>query len=435
MQYQEAMDYIASLQQFGSVLGLERISHLLEVLGNPQQHLRVIHIAGTNGKGSVGTFISSMLQAAGYQVGRYISPAVYEYRERIQINGHYIPEEALCQHLERIRTACNQMVQAGEEHPTVFEIETALCFLYFAAAQCDFVVLEVGLGGRFDSTNVIAKPLLSVITSISLDHTAILGDTLAKIAYEKAGILKEGCPVVLYPQEPSAMQVLLETAAGLHAPVHMADFAQLFPLSDNLHGQRFQYKTLQALEITLLGSHQLRNAATAIEAMWVLPQLGHPVSESAMRQGLFAAKWPGRLEVLTQSPLVMVDGAHNPDAAQQLADAIYRYFHKNQVVLVMGIFADKEYTQILEILSPVADTLIALTPQQTRALPSETLSTLARTQFAQVIDGKTACGALQTALELVPSNGVVLAFGSLSTVGEITALVKANPQIYKDGLS
>ncbi len=425
MQYQEAMDYIASLQQFGSVLGLARISCLLELLGNPQNDLRVIHIAGTNGKGSVGTFIASILQASDYQVGRYISPAVYDYRERIQINGQYIPEAALCRHLETLRTACSQMVQAGGEHPTVFELETALCFLYFQEAQCDFVVLEVGLGGRFDSTNVISKPLVSVITSISLDHTDILGDTLAKIAYEKAGILKEGCPAVLYPQAPSAMQVLRAVADELHVSLHMADFAQLFSLSDSLQGQCFDYKTLHALEIALLGQHQLRNAATAIETIWVLSQLGYSISDAAIRQGLSDAKWPGRFEVIAQSPLVVVDGAHNPDAAQQLADTIARNFEKNQVVLVMGVFADKAYPQIVEIMSKVADTFITLAPQHVRALPSETLCALGRTQFPSVFDAKTASLALQTALQLVPADGVILAFGSLSTVGEITAIVRA----------
>lgn len=427
MQYQEAMEYIDTLGKFGSVLGLERISALLARLGNPQDDLRVIHVAGTNGKGSVCAFLSAMLQSAGYRVGRYISPSVYDYRERIQINGAYIPEESVCRHLVRIRAACDDMGRQGLEFPTAFEVETAMSFLHFAEEGCDFVVLEVGLGGRYDSTNVLKTPVLTVITSISMDHTDILGDTLAKIAYEKAGILKAGCPAVFYQQEPAAQAVLEVEAQAVGAPFTCADFAAIEPISDDLEGQSFHYGAMHDLDIRLLGGHQRKNAATAIEAACVLRAQGVRLDANVIRQGLREARWAGRFEVIHRDPIVIVDGAHNPDAASQLADAVGRYFAPEQVVLMMGVFADKDHAQILDIMRRAGHMLLTFTPDNPRALPSAQLAREAQGQFAQVIEGKTPAEALRLARRMVPSGGAIVCFGSLSTIGEITRLC-AEPQ-------
>ncbi|MDD4716194.1 MAG: bifunctional folylpolyglutamate synthase/dihydrofolate synthase [Oscillospiraceae bacterium] len=428
MTYKEAMRYIDSLSQFGSILGLTRIQNLLEDLGNPQDGQAIIHVAGTNGKGSVCALLSSILEQAGLRVGRYSSPAVYEYRERIQINGVYIPEHRVCRYLERIKAACARLVKEGKEHPTVFEVETAMCFLYFKEEQCDFVVLEVGLGGRFDSTNVIKNPVLSVITSISLDHTELLGGTLKKIAYEKAGIIKENRPVVLYQQNEEVLKVIRNICDNKKAGLTIADFACLEIVNEDFSGQQFHYKKLRDLRIRLLGQYQAKNAAVAVEAALTLKAEGYPVDEAAIRRGLWAAKWPGRFERIYTRPTIIVDGAHNPDAAARLLESIRRYLGKSRIIFVFGVFSDKDYPQILNIVRPASDTLIAFTPSAPRGLPSRVLVRESRGLFRHVIDGENAQGALRLALRLARPEDVILCFGSLSTIGEITRLCARLPR-------
>ena len=266
MTYEEAIDYIGSISSFGIKLGMERIVSLLSHLDDPQKFLKVIHVAGTNGKGSFGTFLSEILMASGYKVGRYISPALYDYRERIQINGQYISKEAVSGYIEKIRKICLQMTAGGEEHPTVFEVETAMALMYFWDMDCDYVVLEVGMGGRLDSTNVIDEPLLSVITSISKDHTQALGDTLEAIAGEKAGIIKEGCPVLAYDQDESVIKVLRTQAQQRHAPLILTDWTALCVSGTSIQGQTFDYQALHGLTIHMAGIYQVYNAAAAVQA-------------------------------------------------------------------------------------------------------------------------------------------------------------------------
>lgn len=416
MTYEETMDWIQQIGKSGIILGLERMEELLNRLGRPEQDLKMIHVAGTNGKGSVCTFIAAILEAAGYKVGRYISPTLYDYRERIQINGIYIEPEALAEGMSEIREICEAMAAEGLEVPTVFEVETALGFWYFKKNGCDFVVLETGMGGRLDSTNVAAHPILSVITSISMDHMAQLGNTLSEIAFEKAGILKPGTPAVIGPQKPEAMAVLLEQCREKNIIPEIGDWNRLTVKERRLFDARqiFDYKQYKNLTIHLGGTYQVENACIAIEAIEAL-KLENPM-RTAIIQGLSRAKWPGRFQCLSREPLIFIDGAHNADGAAALRESVEAYFPEQRKILIMGVFADKDYRAILEEMHSVSKTLISFTPENIRGLDSAELKNAAQPYFEQVIDAKTAGNALDIAKTQAKSGDVIIIFGSLSTI-------------------
>lgn len=416
MTYRETMDWIQQIGKSGIILGLDRMEELLNRLGRPEQDLKMIHVAGTNGKGSVCTFIAAILEAAGYKVGRYISPTLYDYRERIQINGIYIEPEALAEGMSEIREICEAMAAEGMEAPTVFEVETALGFWYFKKNGCDFVVLETGMGGRLDSTNAAAHPILSVITSISMDHMAQLGNTLSEIAFEKAGILKPGTPAVIGPQKPEAMVVLLEQCREKHISPEVGDWNRLTVKERRLFEARqiFDYKQYKNLTIHLGGIYQVENACIAIEAVEAL-KLENPM-RTAIIQGLSRAKWPGRFQCLSREPLIFIDGAHNADGAAALRESVEAYFPEQRKILIMGVFADKDYRAILEEMHSVSKTLISFTPENIRGLDSAELKNAARPYFEQVIDAKTAGNALDIAKKQAKSGDVIIIFGSLSTI-------------------
>lgn len=416
MTYEETMDWIQQIGKSGIILGLERMEELLNRLGRPEQDLKMIHVAGTNGKGSVCTFIAAILEAAGYKVGRYISPTLYDYRERIQINGIYIEPEALAEGMSEIREICEAMAAEGLEVPTVFEVETALGFWYFKKNGCDFVVLETGMGGRLDSTNVAVHPILSVITSISMDHMAQLGNTLSEIAFEKAGILKPGTPAVIGPQKPEAMAVLLEQCREKNIIPEIGDWNRLTVKERRLFDARqiFDYKQYKNLTIHLGGTYQVENACIAIEAIEAL-KLENPM-RTAIIQGLSRAKWPGRFQCLSRDPLIFIDGAHNADGAAALRESVEAYFPEQRKILIMGVFADKDYRAILEEMHSVSKTLISFTPENIRGLDSAELKNAAQPYFEQVIDAKTAGNALDIAKTQAKSGDVIIIFGSLSTI-------------------
>lgn len=416
MTYRETMDWIQQIGKSGIILGLDRMEELLNRLGRPEQDLKMIHVAGTNGKGSVCTFIAAILEAAGYKVGRYISPTLYDYRERIQINGIYIEPEALAEGMSEIREICEAMAAEGLEVPTVFEVETALGFWYFKKNGCDFVVLETGMGGRLDSTNVAAHPILSVITSISMDHMAQLGNTLSEIAFEKAGILKPGTPAVIGPQKPEAMAVLLEQCREKNIIPEIGDWNRLTVKERRLFDacQIFDYKQYKNLTIHLGGTYQVENACIAIEAIEAL-KLENPM-RTAIIQGLSRAKWPGRFQCLSREPLIFIDGAHNADGAAALRESVEAYFPEQRKILIMGVFADKDYRAILEEMHSVSKTLISFTPENIRGLDSAELKNAAQPYFEQVIDAKTAGNALDIAKTQAKSGDVIIIFGSLSTI-------------------
>ncbi len=432
MNFKETMEWIGQANMRGISLGLERMRILCRLLGNPQEDLRIIHVAGTNGKGSVCTMIAGALAAAGCHVGRYISPTLFDYRERIQINGIMISVQDLASVMSEVRAAVECMTADDLEAPTAFEIETAAAFLYFKEKHCDYVVLEVGMGGRLDSTNIIRHPELVVITPVSMDHTGMLGDTLAAIAGEKAGIIKPGVPVVSALQKEEAMAVIRAKAEANGCVLHIADPAdvlvreRLVTEVDKklMTVQRFDYKTISDISLYLGGIYQTANAATAIEALWCLPAevFGEKGVEACIIDGFGAARWPGRFECIHKDPPIWIDGAHNPDGARALTDSVKAYFSERPCVIVMGVFADKDYKKMLAEVSELSDTIVTFTPENARGLASNLLAKSAAPYFDEIIDAESAAHAINCAAHLVLENGVIIVLGSLSTVMTMHAI-------------
>jgi dihydrofolate synthase/folylpolyglutamate synthase len=409
------MAFIHQTSWKGSRLGLERIELLMHRLGDPQNELRCVHIAGTNGKGSTATMLASVLTQAGYKTGLYTSPYIYRFHERVKIDGEEISDEALAALAARIKPQVESMV----DQPTEFEIITALTFLYFKEQNCDIVVLEVGLGGRLESTNIIRTPEVAVITSIGLDHTDVLGDSLEAIAMEKAGIIKAGAPVVLYHQSRVVTQVIRAKCEENGSPLTITDDTQLVSLRGSLDGQVFHYRDRRELAISLVGLHQLHNAAVALDTLDVLSGKGYHISEEAIRRGLAKTRWPGRLEVLCRTPLFMVDGAHNPEGAKALADCLGRYLKGKKLTFLVGVMADKDDAAMIAATTPFAVRYITVTPENPRALPSATLKSRIEEVFSgEVIDAGGVTNGLRLALA---GQGDVCAFGSLYMIGAIRA--------------
>ena len=414
MNVQEALAYISGVEFFGSKPGLERIGELLEKLGNPQQGLQFVHIAGTNGKGSCAAMTASVLKAAGYKTGLYTSPYLYRFNERMQINGKQIDDEVLAELVTRVKPAAEAMA----DHPTEFELMTAVALLWYAQEKCDVVVLEVGLGGRFDATNIIAAPACAVIMNIGLDHTAVLGDTVEQIAFEKAGIIKNGCPVVLFQQSESVTNVVRERCEQEGSALVIPDFSQIHSEFDSLYGQSFTYKG-EAYALPLLGSHQLKNAATVLEVVNVLREKGWKLEQTDVEHGLYAVSWPGRFELLSDEPLFVVDGGHNPQCAQTVAENLLRYFPDKRRILLLGILKDKDYGGLTDILDPVTDEYICITPGSVRALPAAELADHLKRYNKSVAVCDSIQDGVTLALDRSDEDSVVCAVGSLYSVGEI----------------
>jgi len=427
LNYREALEYIHGTWKFGTKLGLDNISYLLNLLGNPHLKLRCVHIAGTNGKGSVAAIISSILRRAGYKTGLFISPYLEDFRERIQINGCCIAENELGRITAIVKQKVEQMVSEGHAHPTEFEVVTAIGFYYFAEQNVDYAVIEVGLGGRLDSTNVI-DPMVSIITSIDYDHKDILGDTLAQIAWEKAGIIKPGRPAIVYPQQDEAMDVIKNACSERKAPLIAVSYNDAKLISSSLDGQYFSYnkngRVFDSLFIPLLGEHQIMNAATAITAALTLKELGVNITDEAIKEGLSNAKWPGRLELMHQHPYILLDGAHNPQGARTLASAIRRYFPDNQVIMVLGILADKDVDGILKSLVPSAAYIIATRPDSPRALDPKKLLSLINGYNKTAIAVDEIEAAVQAALNIASSSDLVVISGSLYLIGRARTYLK-----------
>lgn len=381
-EYEEAIAYLKNLTKFGINLGLERIKALLAAIGNPEQSLRVIHIGGTNGKGSTCAFLSSVLQQAGYRMGMFISPHLHDYRERISINGELISRADVAAGIKLLKPALEKIVAEGVEHPTEFEVTTTLALNYFAAEQPDFVLLEVGLGGEIDSTNVVT-PIVSVITSIAFDHKDYLGNTLAEIAAVKAGIIKEGIPVVADVDDSEAFEVIRRRAE--------AKAAKLIRLGQDVHYRKvasnmMDYQGLnlkfEGLEVALFGEHQLSNASKALAVCEILRD-GYAVNipEKAIREGLKKVSWPGRQELISTEPKILLDGAHNVQGMQSLAKALTDnatgYYQRDRLILCLGMLADKERAQALAVIAPLASQIIITKPDSARAGDWQELSALA----------------------------------------------------------
>lgn len=427
MNYQQAMEYIEQISQSGSVYGLETMQELCRRLGNPQDDLQFVHIAGTNGKGSVLSFVSSVLICAGYRTGCYISPVIRDYRERVQVNGRKISQRAVAQLLTRIREACREMTQEGRAQPTAFEIETALAFLYFKQTGCQIVVLETGLGGRLDATNVIRNTLAAVFTSISMDHTALLGDSLEKIASEKAGIIKQGCLIITAPQEPEVWEILKRAAEkeGQGGRVYSPDMEKTKRIRYGLEKQKFDYQQYRDLEISLAGKHQIVNAVTAVEVIEGLQEKGFPVGEAKLKRGLLEARWEGRFSIIQKRPLFIADGAHNRDGAKKLADSVRFYFTNRRIIYIIGVLKDKDYEAVLAETYAYAEHIVTLTPPDNqRALPAYELACAARNYHPNVTAADSVEEAVEIAELLAKKEDVILAFGSLSYLGRLMDTVE-----------
>ena len=420
----EAVVYLESVPWQGTRLGLDRTRELLEKLGHPEENLRFVHVAGTNGKGSTSTMLASVLQAAGYRTGLYTSPFLQVFRERMRVDGDMITEEELGALTERLRSVAETM----EDPPTEFEMMTAIAFLFFQSRRCDIVVLEVGMGGRLDSTNVIGPPEAAVICNIGLDHVKELGDTVEKIAFEKAGIIKPGCAAVLYePEQPGVAAVVEEVCARQGAALHRTEFACLRSLEDSVGGQRFSYRGWEDLQIRLLGAHQLKNAAVVLETVSVLRERGFSIEEEAVRRGLAEAVWPGRFEVLNTRPVFIADGGHNRQCVEAVADSLHRYFPGKQVLLIMGVLADKDYRAMIELLAPLAKGFYTVTPDSPRAMAAEKLAELLLPYGKPTDVCRSAADAVAKAFACAEEDDVICSFGSLYMTGEIrTAVLQRN---------
>lgn len=419
MNYKEARVYLDEVSKYGSVLGLESMKELLHRLGDPQNELKFIHISGTNGKGSVLAYLSTILSGAGYRTGRYISPTLFSYRERIQVDGEYIEKESLACHVTAIAAAAEDMQKAGLPSPTVFEIETALAFLYFKEKRCDIVTLEVGCGGLLDATNVITTTLMEVIASISMDHTDLLGDTLAKIAAQKAGIIKPDTMVVSAQQKSEAAQVIEDTCKEQHCTLQMVDESKISNVHYGAEGQTFSYKEWENVAISLAGSYQIKNAALALEGVEALRKLGYALSDQQVREGLLHTAWRGRFTTLRRDPTVIIDGAHNPAAALELKESLERYFPGKTLYFVMGMFKDKDYAQVIDLTAPLARHIITVeTPGNPRAMPARELAEAVGKVNPSVEWADSVAHGVEKALAMAGKEDAVIVFGSLSFLGE-----------------
>lgn len=419
MNYIEARVYLDEVSKYGSVLGLESMRELLRRLGDPQNELKFIHISGTNGKGSVLAYLSTILTGAGYRTGRYISPTLFSYRERIQVDGEYIEKESLARHVTAIAAAAEEMQKAGLPSPTAFEMETALAFLYFKEKRCDIVTLEVGCGGLLDATNVITTTVIEVIASISMDHTDLLGDTLAKIAAQKAGIIKPDTLVVSARQQEEAMQVIEDTCKEQHCALQAVDESKICDVRCGAEGQTFSYKVWENVTISLAGSYQIKNAALALEGVEALRQLGYALSDQQVREGMAHTVWRGRFTTLRREPTVIIDGAHNPAAARELKDSLERYFPDKTLYYVMGMFKDKDYAQVIDLTAPLARHIITVeTPGNPRALPARELAEAVARVNPSVEWADSVAHGVERALAMAGKEDAVIVFGSLSFLGE-----------------
>lgn len=420
MTVEEALSYIHSVCWKGSVPGLSRTRELLSKLGNPEKKLRFVHVAGTNGKGSTAAMTASILREAGYTTGLYTSPYINRFHERMQVNGEDITDGELAAITEWVKPFAESM----EDHPTEFELVSCVAFEFFLRRNCDIVVLEVGMGGELDSTNVIEPPEAAVICNIGLDHTEFLGGTLEEIAGAKAGIIKTDCDAVLYRGAPSVEAVFESRCEAVGARLHKADFDAIRPRGHGLEGQTFDAAGYENLFLPLLGEHQMKNAAVVLKTVEVLRSRGWNISEQNVRDGLKNVRWPGRFELLCRKPLFLVDGGHNPQCIEALAANVRDYLGGRPLTVLTGVLADKDYPCMYDGIAPYVKSYVTVTPDSPRAMSAEDLKRYL-TRFGKPVTAcATVAGGVCEAARQAGPDGVVLAYGSLYMVGEIRAAAK-----------
>lgn len=422
-----ALEKIHEFERFGSVLGLERMTVLLEKLENPQNELNVIHVAGTNGKGSICKYVYEVLRAQGYKTGLYTSPFLEVFNERIELDGQYITDEDLEVYTNKVLEKSKEMVEEGGESPTEFEVVTAIAFLYFKEKQIDYLVLEVGLGGRGDSTNVVNHPLITIIASISLDHVDRLGTTIAEIAAEKAGIIKAKCPVVIGTDRAEAKRVIEEKAAELSAPLFDASEIGYEVKNQHLGGYRFTTEVLgnqYDIEISMMGKHQIQNAITALYALIIMQQEKKiSLSPTAIAHGFRKAKQIGRFELMRENPYVIIDGAHNPDGSRALRDAVKDYYSGKKILMVVGILADKD-VEVLDHFMEITNDFVATQPQNPRKMNAKELGDKITKRGGNCIVLDSPKDAVDYAKTRYQDYDAVLYAGSLYLIGEIRGILK-----------
>ena len=418
MNCNEAIEYIHSLERFGIKPGLERIKALCDILGKPQQGIKFIHVAGTNGKGSTSTVISNILTEACFSTGLFTSPYVLDFRERIQFNGCMIEPYELAEAVDEVKTAV-EILNIRGVFPTEFEAITAAAFIYFKKKKCDFVVLEVGLGGRFDATNIIECPVVNVITSISKDHTAVLGNTLSQIAFEKCGTVKEGGVCVCYPeQEKEAMDVIEQTCSEKHNRLIVPDLRRADNITVNETGSSFTYMGME-FRLPLIGEHMVKNAVTAITAAQVIKQSGYNIPDRAFLRGVAASAMPARLEIMHKNPLVILDGGHNEGCAKALAQYLKTFLSDKRIIAVVSMMADKDFDAYLRITAPFFYAVVATHTKVPRALSAEKLCETASEYCANCVAVPDSAHALKYAYNSIGKDDVLIVCGSFYFAGEI----------------
>ncbi len=414
---EENEKYLEQLRLVGSRFGTDCEKELLSLLGNPQDKLRFIHVAGTNGKGSFCSMMSSVLQKQGYKVGLYTSPYIVVFNDRIRINGLPIAEDDINDLFLRVRQKADTM----KTPPSSFDFITAAAFLWFYETKCDIVVLEVGLGGRYDSTNVIKNSLLSVITGIAFDHTEILGDTIEKIAWEKAGIIKENCPALYGGNDEKALNVIKNECEEKHSELTVKNPDSLKILSTTLDGTEFEFDGKEYF-IRLLGLYQPANAATVLAAIDVLRKHGFEISETAVKDGLSSAVWQARFEKIADEPVVLYDGGHNPQGVRAAVESVRAYFGDKKINLLVGILADKAHGEMAEELAKIADRVICIAPPSPRARPAEALAE----EFCEAGANARAANSIKEGVKIALSyKKPVLVIGSLYSYNDVSESVRS----------
>lgn len=420
MNAEQAIAYIHSVCWKGSIPGLGRTQELLEKMGNPEKKLKFVHIAGTNGKGSTAAMTASILSKAGYRTGLYTSPYIYRFHERIQVDGVEISDEDLTEITEYVKPLADSMAQS----PTEFELVCCIAFEYFYRKKCDIVVLEVGMGGAWDATNVIEVPEVAVITNIGLDHTEYLGDTVEKIAETKSGIFKPHGHAVVYRSTPSVEAVYERVCAERDVSLRKADFEGLVLKAHTLEGQVFDCGSRKNLVLPLLGDHQLHNASVVLSIADTLIGEGWNISEQNIYDGIRDVRWPGRFDIVCRKPLFIIDGGHNPQCIEALVKNIRDYLAGKKVIALTGVLADKDYADMYKPVMPLVDRFVCITPPNPRKLEAEQLARYLRQAGAQAQASESILDGVKKAMDLAGEDGVVLCFGSLYSIGGIRDALK-----------
>jgi len=429
MDYTQSLSYLNELYgMLGYDLSLNRIEALMKSMGDPQEKAKIIHVAGTNGKGSICSMMTSILMSAGYRVGTYTSPHLEKYNERITINDVPITDADFAEYLTKVKNQCAVIAENGVSQPTVFEVVTAAAFDYFAEKKVDYIVLEVGMGGRCDATNIVKKPEVSIIASISMDHMEYLGDTLAKIAYEKGGIIKEGRPAVLISDDESVYETISKICSEKHSKLYYVPQAGAKTTKQDVFGTVFDVKNkyidYKNVKMSLLGEYQLMNATQALMACKALNDCGTCLSDKVILDGLAAAKWKGRMEIVETKPYVLLDGAHNIDGITMLSKSLKKYFADKKITMLIGILGDKEYEKMLEVIMPLASKVVFTEPHSSRKWHVEAMEEFFKKYKVEIHVEKDIAKAYALAKSITDENDVVVCAGSLYLIGELYKLVK-----------